>query len=112
MANQEARLKASQLGLSGYTTAMQMKDAIDAQRNASINANLSSLFESLGNIGVDEYNRADRDRLIKAGVFGTLSEKPQEWSQKRWEDYKKALNGTGYRNGGKLNRKKRGGFTY
>lgn len=111
MANQEARLKAGQMGLSGYTTAMQMKDAIDAQRNASINANLSSLFESLGNIGVDEYNRADRDRLIRAGVFGTLSEKPQEWSQKRWEDYKKALNGTGYRNGGKL-KKKRGGFTY
>ena len=111
MANQEARLKASQLGLSGYSTAMQMKDAIDAQRNASISANLTNLFDSLGNIGIDAYNRKDRDMLLRAGVFGTLGEKPQGWSEKRWTDYKKALNGTGYRNGGKL-KKKRGGFTY
>lgn len=111
MANQEARMKASQLGLSGYTTAMQMKDAIDAQRNASISANLTNLFDSLGNIGIDAYNRKDRDMLLRAGVFGTLGEKPQGWSEKRWTDYKKALNGTGYRNGGKL-KKKRGGFTY
>ena len=111
MANQEARMKASQLGLSGYSTAMQMKDAIDAQRNASISANLTNLFDSLGNIGIDAYNRKDRDMLLRAGVFGTLGEKPQGWSEKRWTDYKKALNGTGYRNGGKL-KKKRGGFTY
>lgn len=111
MANQEARMKASQLGLSGYTTAMQMKDAIDAQRNASISANLTNLFDSLGNIGIDAYNRKDRDMLLRAGVFGTLGEKPQGWSEKRWTDYKKALNETGYRNGGKL-KKKRGGFTY
>ena len=111
MANQEAKLKASQLGLSGYSTAMQMKDAIDAQRNASISANLTNLFDSLGNIGIDAYNRKDRDMLLRAGVFGTLGEKPQGWSEKRWTDYKKALNGTGYRNGGKL-KKKRGGFTY
>ena len=88
-----------------------MKDAIDAQRNASINANLTNLFDSLGNIGIDAYNRKDRDMLLRAGVFGTLSEKPQGWSEKRWTDYKKSLNGTGYRNGGKL-KKKRGGFTY
>ena len=68
MANQEARLKASQLGLSSYSTAMQMKDAIDAQRNASINANLSSLFESLGNIGIDAANRRDRDFYINTVV--------------------------------------------
>ena len=111
MANQEAAMKASQLGLSGYTTAMKMKDEIDAQRNASISANLTNLFDSLGNIGIDAYNRKDRDMLLRAGVFGTLGEKPQGWSEKRWTDYKKALNGTGYRNGGKL-KKKRGGFTY
>lgn len=68
MANQEARMKASQLGLSGYSTAMQMKDAIDTQRNASINANLSSLFESLGNIGIDAANRRDRDFYINTVV--------------------------------------------
>lgn len=111
MANQEAQLKARSSRLSGVAQAMSMRDAIAARRNASLSSNLSNLFESLGNIGIDEYNREDRDKLIRAGVFGTLSEKPQGWSNKRWEDYKKAVSGTGYRNGGKL-KKKRGGFTY
>lgn len=111
MANQEAALKARSSRLSGVAQAMSMKDAIAARRSASLSSNLSNLFESLGNIGIDEYNREDRDKLIRAGVFGTLSEKPQGWSNKRWEDYKKAVSGTGYRNGGKL-KKKRGGFTY
>jgi hypothetical protein len=47
--------------------------------------------------------------LIRAGVFGTLSQKPQDWSQERWEDYQKAVSGEGYRNGGVL--KKRKGIT-
>ena len=111
MANQEAALKARSSRLSGVAQAMSMRDAVDARRSASLSSNLSNLFESLGNIGIDEYNREDRDKLIRAGVFGTLSEKPQGWSNKRWEDYKKAVSGTGYRNGGKL-KKKRGGFTY
>lgn len=111
MANQEAALKARSSRLSGVAQAMAMRDAIDSRRGASMSANLTNLFDSLGNIGIDAYNREDRDRLIRAGVFGTLSEKPQEWSNKRWEDYKKAVSGTGYRNEGKL-KKKRGGFTY
>ena len=111
MANQEAQQKARSARLSGVAQAMAMRDAVDARRGASMSANLTNLFDSLGNIGIDAYNREDRDKLIRAGVFGTLSEKPQEWSNKRWEDYKKAVSGTGYRNGGKL-KKKRGGFTY
>lgn len=111
MANQEAALKARSSRLSGVAQAMAVRDAVNARRGASLSSNLSNLFESLGNIGIDEYNREDRDKLIRAGVFGTLSEKPQGWSNKRWEDYKKAVSGTGYRNGGKL-KKKRGGFTY
>lgn len=111
MANQEAALKARSSRLSGVAQAMAMRDAIDNRRSAGISANLTNLFDSLGNIGIDAYNRADRDMLIKSGVFGTLSQKPQEWSNKRWEDYKKALNGTGYSKGGKL-KKRRGGLTY
>lgn len=111
MANQEAQQKARSARLSGVAQAMTMRGAVDARRGASMSANLTNLFDSLGNIGIDAYNREDRDKLIRAGVFGTLSEKPQEWSNKRWEDYKKAVSGTGYRNGGKL-KKKRGGFTY
>ena len=111
MANQEAALRARSSRLSGVAQAMAVRDAIDARRAASISANLTNLFDSLGNIGIDEMNRADRDMLIRAGVFGTLSEKPQGWSNKRWEDYKKAISGNGYSKGGKL-KKRRGGLTY
>ena len=111
MANQEAALKARSSRLSGVTKAMEVRDAVDARRAASMSANLTNLFDSLGNIGIDEMNRADRDMLIRAGVFGTLSEKPQGWSNKRWEDYKKAISGNEYSKGGKL-KKRRGGLTY
>ena len=92
MANQEAALKARSSRLSGVAQAMQMRDAVDARRGASMSANLTNLFDSLGNIGIDAYNREDRDKLIRAGVFGTLSEKPQEWSDKTWKEYKDYIN--------------------
>lgn len=111
MANQEAALRARSSRLSGVAQAMAVRDAVDARRAASMSANLTNLFDSLGNIGIDEMNRADRDMLIRAGVFGTLSEKPQGWSNKRWKDYKKAISGNGYSKGGKL-KKRRGGLTY
>lgn len=111
MANQEMRLKANASRLSGVAQAMSMREAIDSNRNNGIAGNLTNLFDSLGNIGVDAYNRADRDMLINSGIFGTLSTKPQEWSDKRWNDYKKAVSGVGYSKGGKL-KKRRGGLTY
>lgn len=111
MANQEAELRARSSRLSGVAQAMAVRDAVDARRGASMSANLTNLFDSLGNIGIDEMNREDRDMLIRAGVFGTLSEKPQGWSNKRWEDYKKVVSGKGYSRGGKL-KKRRGGLTY
>lgn len=111
MANQEAALRARSARLSGVTQAMAVRDAVDARRAASISANLTNLFDSLGNIGIDEMNRADRDMLIRAGVFGTLSEKPQGWSNKKWKDYKKAISENGYSKGGKL-KKRKGGLTY
>ena len=111
MANQSAQQQARSARLSGVAQAMAVRDAIDTRRNASMNANLTNLFDNLGNVGIDAYNREDRDKLIRAGIFGTLSERPQEWSDKRWQDYKDALSGTGYRNGGKL-KKRRGGLTY
>ena len=111
MANQEAALKARSSRLSGVAQAMAVRDAVDARRAASMSANLTNLFDSLGNIGIDEMNRADRDMLIRAGVFGTLSEKPQGWSNKKWEDYKKAISENGYSKGGKL-KKRKGGLTY
>lgn len=64
MANQEAAMKARSGKLSGVAQAMAMKDAIDARRAASMSANLTNLFESLGNIGIDEANRRDRDFYV------------------------------------------------
>ena len=69
VANQEARMKASQLGLSGYTNAMQMKDAIDAQRAKTLSANLTNLFESLGQIGEEQYDRNRLKWLERKGVL-------------------------------------------
>lgn len=57
IANQEAALKAGNIRLNGIAQAMAMKNAIDASREASISANTSGLFESLGNIGTEAYNR-------------------------------------------------------
>lgn len=93
MANQAAINNASMARFEGITRALQMRDALDTARNAAIASNYSGLFEDLGNIGIDEYNRADRDWMIR-NVYPTLSEKPQEWSDKDWEDYKKGRSTT------------------
>ena len=69
IANQQARLDASKLGLSGYTTAMQMKDAIDDQRAKTLSANLTNLFESLGQIGEEQFDRNRLKWLERKGVL-------------------------------------------
>ena len=106
MANQSALASARNARLSGLAQAMAMRNDIDARRGASMSANFTNFFDSLGNIGIDAYNREDRDKLIRAGVFGTLSEKPQEWSNKDWDTYNglinKALSGN--------SSKRRGGY--
>ena len=72
-----------------------MKDDIDAQRNASISANLTNLFDSLGDIG--------REEVVK----GMVKNNPA-----LLYDYFGRYKGNVGAKGGKLNRKKRGGFTY
>lgn len=57
MANQEAALKARSSRLSGVAQAMAVRDAIDARRGASMSANLTNFFNSLGDIGREEYSR-------------------------------------------------------
>ena len=55
MANQEAALKARSSRLSGVAQAMAVRDAVDARRAASMSANLTNLFDSLGSIGKEEF---------------------------------------------------------
>jgi hypothetical protein len=57
MANQEAALKARSSRLSGIAQAMAVRDAVDARRGASMSANLTNFFNSLGDIGREEYSR-------------------------------------------------------
>lgn len=57
MANQEAALKARSSRLSGVAQAMAVRDAVDARRGTSMNANLTNFFNSLGDIGREEYSR-------------------------------------------------------
>lgn len=57
MANQEAALKARSSKLSGVAQAMAVRDAVDARRGASMSANLTNFFNSLGDIGREEYSR-------------------------------------------------------
>lgn len=57
MANQEAALKSRSSGLSGIAQAMAVRDAVDARRGASMSANLTNFFNSLGDIGREEYSR-------------------------------------------------------
>lgn len=57
MANQEAALRAKSSRLSGISQAMQIRDAIDARRGASMSANLTNFFNSLGEIGREAYSK-------------------------------------------------------
>lgn len=57
MANQEAKMKANNARYSGVVQAMNMKDTIDARRAASKSANLTNLFNSLGDIGKEAATR-------------------------------------------------------
>lgn len=116
MANQEAALKARSSRLSGVAQAMAMRDAIDAKRDASMSANLTNLFESLGNIGVDEMNRADSNFYIKYVMGANL---PLEEYRRRFglDAAKKEAKNRGFTDDEitklfKTNKKKRGGFTY
>lgn len=84
----------------------------EERSNASWGArgkNVGNLAASLANIGREQDALNWRDMLIRSGVFGTLSEKPSDWSDKKWQAYQDALGMSAY--GGKLKKKKRG-LTY
>ena len=123
MFNSENDLKAQmannsnrELQMRGALAAAQMRDAAEARASAGRSANLTNFFDSLGNIGIDTINRQDRDRLIRAGVFGTLSQRPYGWSDKRWQAYQDAVQGNGFddkkkANGGRIKTRKKKGLT-
>lgn len=106
-----ANKSADELRLRSAITQAQMREQADATASAARSANRSKLFTNLGNVGIDIMNRADRDMLIKSGVFGTLSQKPTDWSDDKWKLYQEAISMKAC--GGKINRKKvKKGLTY
>lgn len=86
--NQQARLAGLDAIMKGYL----MKEEIDSNLGRTRSAALTGLFNNIGNIGIDNANRADRDMLIRTGAFGTLSEKPKDWSDKKWKNYQTFIN--------------------
>lgn len=74
-------------------------------------ANVGALASSIANIGREQDAKNRRDMLIRSRVYGTLSEKPSDWSDARWEAYQNAITGKGFRCGGKMKTKKKG-LTY
>ena len=100
MYNSEMEAKNKSMGLDYLMRGLAMKDAIDNARNTSMSANLTNLFDNLGNVGIDYLNRMDKDKLADSGVFGILNEimKDNNYYHNKY-DNKKAC-------GGKLKRKK------
>lgn len=91
MANQQAQQSANQIRLSGITQAMNMRDEIDARRSAALSSNLSGLATSLGNIGIDWYNRRQAGLAqLNSGI--PLTTKPDGVTQKEWDEYLGKLN--------------------
>ena len=86
------------------------------ESNTSMGArgrNAGNLAKSISNIGMEQDALAWRDMLLRAGVYGALSEKPDGWTQREWDEYRYNLaKGNSAAHGGKLKKKKRGGFTY
>ena len=119
MANQEAKLKAGQMELNGIDRAMTLKDTIDAQRAASLSSNLSNLFDSLGNIGIDALNRRDAKFNILHSDYSLPMDEFARWFGK--DNAKKEAKRRGFTDeeiekmnfakGGKLKRKK-GEYSY
>ena len=86
MANQQAQQSANQIRLNGITTAIGMRDEIDARRNAALSANLSGLMTSLGNVGIDSYNQRQAGLTqLNSGI--PLTVKPDGVTQEEWEEY-------------------------
>ena len=74
-ANAELAAKARLSRLEALSKAIAAREAVNARREAAINANISGLFNNLGNIGVDEFERERANSVYnyKAGRSGKIN---------------------------------------
>lgn len=65
--NQEAEARANSIRYNGVSQAMNIRNAIDSAREASINANLSNFFNTLGDIGRENFifNQINNNKALK-----------------------------------------------
>lgn len=73
--NAELAAKARLSRLEALSKAIAAREAVNARREAAINANISGLFNNLGNIGVDEFERERANRVYnyKTGRSGKIN---------------------------------------
>lgn len=74
-ANAELAAKARLSRLEALSKAIAAREAVNARREAAINANISGLFNNLGNIGVDEFERERANSVYnyKTGRNGKIN---------------------------------------
>lgn len=74
IANQRAQAELRDFNLKGTIAAAQMREAARMAADQAKSANLSGLFQTLGDIGYDEKNAKMRDQAIRRGDFGPGTE--------------------------------------
>lgn len=74
IANQKAQAELRDFNLKGTMAAAQMREAARMAADQAKSANLSGLFQTLGDIGYEEKNAKMRDWAIRHGVFGPGTE--------------------------------------
>lgn len=74
-ANQNARAQAMTRSFDLYGKAAAMRDAIDARRDQSIQANFSNIFDTLGAIGNEKVNRKTMKWMYDHDIFGNVGKK-------------------------------------
>lgn len=94
IANQKALMDSKEFALKGLMAGYDMRERARQASDAARSANISGLFQTLGDIGYEERNAKMRDWAILHGVFGPGT-----------EDYGRVRKAA---KGGKLKRRKRG----
>lgn len=86
---QRANLGASEVRMNAALNAAKLRDAIDARVGASRSANLTNLFDSIGDIGREEFTRnminSNRAQYYTIDRLGGIHYKPGYYALSDWE---------------------------
>lgn len=108
IANQKALMDLGEFSLKGTMAAAQMKEAARLAADQSKSANVSGLFQTLGDIGFEEKNARMRDWAITHGVWGPGTESAGRFKKKEKKTTGNKTTSNPKAKGGKLNRKRKG----